>query len=63
MTKTFVGEIELLDDDRIKILDDLNKTEVDYDKSQTVISLFNQAVEKYPDNTAVVFSILIPRCE
>ncbi|MBR3747150.1 MAG: AMP-binding protein, partial [Selenomonadaceae bacterium] len=55
MTKTFVREVELLDDEQIKNLDAFNKTEVDYDKSQTVVSLFNAAAEKFPDNTAIIF--------
>ena len=55
MTKTFVRDVELCDADQLKILDVFNKTEVDYDNSQTVISLFNAAAKKFPDNTAVIF--------
>ena len=55
MTKNFVGEIELCDSAQIEILDALNDTAVDYDKSQTVVSLFKTAAEKFPDNTAVIF--------
>ena len=54
MTKTFVREVELLDASQIKILDSFNDTAVAYDNSQTVISLFNGAVEKFPDNTAII---------
>ena len=56
MTKTFVREVELLDAAQIKILDSFNKTEVDYDKNQTVVSLFDTAAKKFPDNTAVIFN-------
>ena len=55
MTKTFVREVELPDAAQIKTLDAFNATEVDYDKNQTVVSLFNAAAEKFPNNTAVIF--------
>jgi len=55
MTKTFVREVELLDAAQIKILDAFNATEVAYDKSQTVVSLFDAAVKRFPNNTAVIF--------
>ena len=55
MTKTFVREVELCDAAQIEILDAFNATEVPYDDSQTVVSLFNRAVEKFPNNTAIIF--------
>ena len=55
MTKIFVREIELLDDEQKKFLDAFNATEVDYDKNQTVVSLFDAAAKRFPDNTAVIF--------
>ncbi|MBO4400577.1 MAG: amino acid adenylation domain-containing protein [Selenomonadaceae bacterium] len=55
MTKTFVREVELLNSDQIKTLDAFNATESDYDKTQTVVSLFAAAAEKFPNNTAVIF--------
>ncbi len=55
MEKTFVREVELLNADQIKTLDAFNATEVDYDKAQTVVSLFAAAAEKFPNNTAVIF--------
>jgi len=56
MTKNFIGEVEIIDDEQKNLLDDFNKTAVDYDKTQTVISLFNDAVKKFPNNTAVIFN-------
>ena len=56
MTKNFVREVELIDDEQKKILDAFNATEVDYDKNQTVVSLFNAAAKKFPDNTAIIFN-------
>ena len=55
MEKTFVREVELLNADQIKILDAFNATEVAYDKTQTVVSLFAAAAENFPNNTAVIF--------
>ncbi len=55
MNKIFVREVELCDAAQIEIFDAFNKTEIAYDDSQTVISLFNAAAEKYPNNTAVIF--------
>jgi len=47
MTKIFVREIELLDAAQIEVLDSFNATEVDYDDSQTVVSLFDAAAKKF----------------
>ena len=55
MTKNLISEVEIIDDDQKNLLDSFNDTEVDYDKTQTVISLFNRTAEKYPNNTAVIF--------
>ena len=54
MTKTFAREIELCDSAQIEQLDAFNNTEVDYDKTQTVVNMFKTAAEKillqYSDN-------------
>ena len=55
MTKTFAREIELCDPAQIEQLDAFNATEVDYDKTQTVVSLFETAAEKFSANTAIIF--------
>ena len=56
MSKEFIREIKPLNAAQIKNLDAFNDTAVDYDKNQTVVSLFNSAAEKFADNTAVIFS-------
>lgn len=56
MEKTFVKEIELLNAAQKKFLDAFNQTEIDYDKNQTVVSLFNAAAKNFPNNTAIIFN-------
>ena len=58
MTKEYVREIEPCPkgSEELKLLDSFNNTDVPYDDTQTVVSLFNKAAAKYPNNTAVVFN-------
>ena len=37
------------------MLDSFNQNDVDYDNTQTVVSLFRKQVESVPDNIAVVY--------
>ena len=55
LTKNLISEIETIDGDQEKQLDGFNDTDTPYDGSQTVVSLFREAVRKYPDNIAVIF--------
>ena len=49
-------ELDILsDDERQKLLHDFNDTAVDYPKDKTIVDLFEEQVEKTPDNIAVVF--------
>ncbi len=41
--------------DQISGLDKLNETDVPYDDTKTVVSLFREAAERFPDNTAVIY--------
>ena len=50
-----VGEVSLTGYDEIERIREWNKTETDYDRTQTVVSLFKAAAAKYPDNTAVIY--------
>ena len=50
-----VNEICLCTQEELKLLDSFNSTSVPYDDSQTVVSLFRQAAERCPGNTAVIF--------
>ena len=50
-----LNSISLLDDKQTALLDSFNNTEVPYDNTQTVISLFHKQVESVPDNIAVIY--------
>ena len=51
-----IEKVEFItDDEREIILNDFNDTYVDYPIDKTIVSLFEEQVEKYHDNTAVVF--------
>jgi amino acid adenylation domain-containing protein len=47
--------VSLLDDKQTTMLDSFNNTDVPYDSTQTVISLFRKQVESVPDNIAVIY--------
>lgn len=47
--------ISLIDEAGISLLDSFNQTDVDYDASQTIISLFRKQAKETPDNLAVVY--------
>ena len=47
--------VSLLDDGQVALLDSFNQNDVDYDNTQTVVSLFRRQVELYPDNIAMVY--------
>ena len=50
------SEIEIVtEEERNRILNDFNNTKVDYPKDKTIVDLFEEQVEKTPDNIAVVF--------
>ena len=48
-------QVSLLDKAQTEILDSFNQTEVPYDDTQTIVSLFRRQVEQTPDNMAVVY--------
>ena len=50
-----IQSVSLLDAQQVSLLDTFNETEVPYDDTQTVISLFRRQVESVPDNIAVVY--------
>lgn len=50
------NEIEIVTpEEKYKILNVFNNTNVDYPKNKTIVDLFEEQVEKTPDNVAVVF--------
>ena len=51
-----IGFIDIIDnEEKDKLLNTFNNTYFDYDKSLTIIDLFNNIVNKYPDAIAVKF--------
>jgi len=47
--------VSLLNDKQKALLDSFNQTDVDYDASQTIVSLFAEQAKRVPDNIAVVY--------
>ena len=48
-------QVTLLDAEQTTVLDSFNQTDVPYDDTQTIVSLFRRQVELTPDNMAVVY--------
>ena len=48
-------QVSLLDAEQTAVLDSFNQTEVPYDNTQNIVSLFRRQVEQTPDNLAVVY--------
>jgi len=54
--KILVDDIEIVtDEEKNRILYEFNDTKVDFPRDKTIIDLFEEQVEKTPDNIAVVF--------
>ena len=50
-----LSDISIASGQQIELLDGFNNTDVDYDDSQTIVSLFNTQAQKTPDKVAVVY--------
>ena len=48
-------QVSLLDAGQTAVLDSFNQTDVPYDDTQTIVSLFRKQVERTPENMAVVY--------
>ncbi len=48
-------QVSLLDAEQTALLDSFNQTDVPYDDTQTIVSLFRKQVVQTPDNLAVVY--------
>ena len=53
--EALLNSVSLLDDKQTALLDSFNQNDVDYDNTQTVVSLFRKQVELHPDNIAMVY--------
>ena len=48
-------QVSLLDSKQTELLDGFNQTDVEYDNTQNIVSLFRHQVEEFPDNIALVY--------
>ena len=55
LTVERLSDIELLNADQLQELDSFNDTDVEYDDTQTIVSLFRRQANATPDADAVVF--------
>ena len=51
----FLRDVDIATTSQVEMLDSFNQTDVDYDDTQTIVSLFCQQAKATPDNIAVVY--------
>ena len=56
--EALLRKVSLLDPAKSQILDNFNRTEVAYDSSETIVSLFRRQAQQTPDNIALVYQDL-----
>jgi len=54
LIKQVLGEVEFLSSEALKTLDSFNETEVSYDKSQTLVSIYRASAASHAQNIAVI---------
>ena len=55
LSKEFLRDVDIATPAQVDLLDSFNHTGVDYDATQTIVSLFRRQAAATPGNTAVVF--------
>ena len=55
LTQEYLKDINISTANQVAILDGFNPGELDYDDSQTIVSLFSQQVKATPDAIAAVY--------
>jgi len=55
LTKEYLRDINIATTAQVKLLDGFNHTDVDYDDTQTIVSLFRQQAKTTPESIAVVY--------
>ena len=55
LTKAKLCDIEIATPAQVGVLDNFNQTDVDYDSTQTIVSLFAKQAKAMPNNIAVVY--------
>lgn len=51
----YLRDVSISTTRQIEVLDDFNRNDVDYDATQTIVSLFRSQAQTTPDNVAVVY--------
>jgi len=55
LNKEYLREVNITTANQIEMLDSFNQTDVDYDDTQTIVSLFRRQAKATPDSIAVVY--------
>ncbi|MBQ5578565.1 MAG: AMP-binding protein, partial [Prevotella sp.] len=55
LTETYLRDIKLSTTSQVELLDSFNQTDLDYDDTQTIVSLFVKQAKATPQNIAVVY--------
>ena len=55
LSKEYLCEVNITTANQIEVLDSFNQTDIDYDDTQTIVSLFRRQAKATPDNIAVVY--------
>ena len=55
LSKEYLREINITTANQMEVLDSFNQTDVDYDDTQTIVSLFRRQAAATPENIAVVY--------
>ncbi len=55
VSQKYLRDINITTSEQTKILDTFNQTDIEYDDTQTIVSLFRRQASATPDNIAVVF--------
>ena len=55
LSKEYLREVNITTASQMEVLDSFNQTDVDYDDTQTIVSLFRHQAKATPENVAVVY--------
>ena len=55
LSKEYVKDVNIATVQQVELLDSFNQTDVDYDNTQTIVSLFRKQAKATPNNIAVVY--------
>ena len=55
LTQKYLRDVNIATASQVEVLDTFNQNDVDYDDTQTIVSLFRRQAKETPDNIAVVY--------